>query len=125
MLFETVLILSVAFLGFLYFLAKNNKRERIDLLGKHVVITGGSSGIGYDLSLEAVKQGAHVTVIARNKDKLNKIKAVLEEIRQKSGTINSQIIQVESLDISKSFEETKAAFERVSSKSSKLIREKI
>ncbi|RNA05929.1 3-ketodihydrosphingosine reductase [Brachionus plicatilis] len=114
MLFETVLILSVAFLGFLYFLAKNNKRERIDLLGKHVVITGGSSGIGYDLSLEAVKQGAHVTVIARNKDKLNKIKAVLEEIRQKSGTINSQIIQVESLDISKSFEETKAAFERLS-----------
>lgn len=113
MLFEIASILVLLVIGFLYFLAKNNKRERIDLIGKHVVITGGSSGIGYDLSVEAVKQGAHVTVIARNKERLNRVKTILEELRQKAGTVNNQIIQIESIDISKSFEETKALFEKV------------
>ena len=32
-----------------------------------VVISGGSSGIGFDLSMEAFSQGAHVSIIARNK----------------------------------------------------------
>lgn len=51
----------------LYFVTSKNKRERIDFHGKHVVVTGGSSGIGYDLCIEAFKQGAHVSIIARNK----------------------------------------------------------
>ena len=51
----------------IFYIAKKNKREKIDFHGKHVIITGGSSGIGFDLSVEAFKQGAHVSVIARNK----------------------------------------------------------
>ena len=51
----------------LYYITLKNKREKIDFQGKHVVITGGSSGIGFDLCIEAFKQGAHVSVIARNK----------------------------------------------------------
>lgn len=38
---------------------------------KHVVITGGSSGIGKALAIEAVKRGAHVTILARDISKLN------------------------------------------------------
>lgn len=113
MFFEIILILFALVIGAVYFLALQNKREKIDFHGKHVVITGGSSGIGYDLSVEAVKQGANVSVIARNKQRLNEIKIVLEDLRSKAGTNNSQIIQVESCDISKSFEETKAVFEKV------------
>lgn len=50
-----------------WFVTSKNKREKIDFHGKHVVITGGSMGIGYDISVEAFKQGAHVSIIARNK----------------------------------------------------------
>jgi 3-dehydrosphinganine reductase len=50
-----------------YFVASKNKRERIDLRGKHVVVTGGSMGIGLDIAIEAFKQGAHVSIIARNR----------------------------------------------------------
>ncbi|CAF0809102.1 unnamed protein product [Brachionus calyciflorus] len=113
MFFEITCILAAIVIGALYFLTKQNKREKIDFHGKHVVITGGSSGIGYDLSIEAARQGAHVSVIARNRDKLNEVKKVLEDIRKKAGTEDSQIIQIESVDISKSFEDTKAAFERL------------
>ena len=58
--------LSVIGLG-LYFVISKNKRERIDLHGKHMVITGGSSGIGWELCIESFKQGAHVSIMARDK----------------------------------------------------------
>ncbi|HEX8676243.1 MAG TPA: SDR family NAD(P)-dependent oxidoreductase, partial [Segetibacter sp.] len=35
-----------------------------------VVITGGSSGIGFALAKEFIKQNAHVTIISRDKNKL-------------------------------------------------------
>ena len=43
----------------------------MDLTGKHIVITGASSGIGRAASIQASKLGAHVTLIARNEEKLN------------------------------------------------------
>ena len=67
MLLEIVLG-AVGVLGLaLYFIVLKNKRDKIDLHGKHVVVTGGSSGIGRDLCIEAFKQGAHVSILARNK----------------------------------------------------------
>ena len=111
----TILVVSGIVFG-VYFVASRNKRERIDFHGKHVVITGGSQGIGFELSLEVFRQGAHVTIIARNQAKLNEIKCELESIQKKNPTLGSQIIQVESLDISKSYEETQNVFDRVVSK---------
>lgn len=40
--------------------------------GKHVLITGGSSGIGLAIAKEALSQGAFLTLIARNSAKLEK-----------------------------------------------------
>ena len=37
---------------------------------KHVVVTGGSSGIGKCVAILAAKYGAHVTIIARDVQKL-------------------------------------------------------
>jgi len=45
-----------------------------DLRGKHVLITGGSKGIGYSMALLAVESGANLTIIARDSDALQKAK---------------------------------------------------
>lgn len=51
-------------------------KSRTNYDGKHIVITGGSEGIGRSLALEFSKSSAHVTVIARTEQKL--ADAVLE-----------------------------------------------
>ena len=42
------------------------------LKGKHAIITGGSSGIGYAIARKFIESGAIVTIIARNSDKTKK-----------------------------------------------------
>lgn len=42
------------------------KKPRKSILGKHVLVTGGSSGIGLWVAINAAKLGAHVTLVARN-----------------------------------------------------------
>jgi 3-dehydrosphinganine reductase len=107
-----ILVLGLILLG-VYFVIKQNKRERIDFHGKHVVITGGTQGIGYELTLEAFRQGAHVSVLARNLARLNEVKAELEAIKQQNPTMGSQTIQVESIDISRNCDETRKVFDKV------------
>ncbi|CAG9855536.1 unnamed protein product [Phyllotreta striolata] len=64
--------------------------------GKHVVIIGGSSGIGRSTARVAAKTGAHVTIMARNKDKLEETKKYLNsQLRS-----NEQIITTVSVDVS-------------------------
>ena len=68
MLFEVICLFTLLVACLLFYITSlNNKKEHITLSGKHVVVTGGSSGIGYDLSMEAFAQGANVSIIARNK----------------------------------------------------------
>ena len=43
----------------------------LNLSGKKVAITGGSSGIGYDLAIAYAKENCKVAVCGRNMDKLN------------------------------------------------------
>ena len=45
---------------------------------KVIIVTGASSGIGKATAIEAAKQGANVVVAARNLEKLNNIKKVIE-----------------------------------------------
>ncbi|XP_015126637.1 3-ketodihydrosphingosine reductase [Diachasma alloeum] len=64
--------------------------------GKHVVITGGSSGIGRSVALLAAKNGAHVTIIARNTKKLE---ATRNELLMASKNRDTQKHEILSLDI--------------------------
>ncbi|GEP78465.1 SDR family oxidoreductase [Staphylococcus carnosus] len=43
-----------------------------NLIGKHFVITGGTSGLGYAITNAVLKKGAYVTLLVRNIDKFNK-----------------------------------------------------
>lgn len=67
-------LLGAAGIGFGVWLALlkvvTPKVPLISLEGAHVLVTGGSSGIGLALGIRLAKQGAHVTIIARDVKKL-------------------------------------------------------
>ncbi|KAJ3493898.1 hypothetical protein NLJ89_g10916 [Agrocybe chaxingu] len=46
--------------------------------GKHVYITGGSTGLGLSLAQLLTRKGAHVSIVARSKEKLDTAFALLE-----------------------------------------------
>lgn len=69
--------------------------RKVSLRGKHVVVTGGSSGIGKAIAILAAKQGAHVTILARNIDKLVEAQ---KEIQKYAVDEEQQIVKV-SVDI--------------------------
>ena len=50
----------------------------MDIAGKHVVVTGGSRGIGERLAREFAARGGHVTLVARNVDALNRVAADID-----------------------------------------------
>ncbi|PNH04648.1 3-ketodihydrosphingosine reductase [Tetrabaena socialis] len=58
----------------------------MDLTDKHVLITGGSAGIGMALAQEVVKRKGNVTIVARTVARLIDAKTQLEEQAQKLGT---------------------------------------
>src|SRR5436309_1966271 len=66
---------------------------------QHAIITGGSSGIGKAIADILMREGAHVSLIARDPDKLAASKGELEALR----TRPDQQVAVFSADVS--FEE--------------------
>ncbi|KAF4618821.1 hypothetical protein D9613_010085 [Agrocybe pediades] len=63
--------------------------------GKHVYIPGGSSGLGLSLAEIMAQNGAHVSIVARNRKKLDDAMALIEKSR-----INpAQIFQAYSLPL--------------------------
>lgn len=50
-------------------------RERDGVAGQHVLITGGSEGVGLELARECVRRGARVTLVARTLSKLETARA--------------------------------------------------
>lgn len=67
-------------------------------VGTHVVISGGSKGIGKSLGKRFAELGAHVTIIARNEAALQ---AAKEEIEKHRRNINVQKVRTVSLDLTK------------------------
>uniref|UniRef100_A0A0K8WJU8 3-dehydrosphinganine reductase n=2 Tax=Bactrocera latifrons TaxID=174628 RepID=A0A0K8WJU8_BACLA len=76
------------------------KRPKM-LVGRHVVITGGSRGIGLCLAVECAMKGANVTVIARDQKLLSGAVALMEVIRQ----VPDQKFQYRCLDIALNYDD--------------------
>lgn len=72
-------------------------KRRMNYDGAHIMITGGSSGIGLALAKEYVVKGAHVTLIARDVSKLRQAISSLEKIAPRN---ESRILSFLSLDLS-------------------------
>lgn len=66
------------------------------LKNRHVLITGGSKGIGLELAKIAVQNAAHVTIVARDKNCLDAAKNELEKFKSNP---NEQNILTYSLDV--------------------------
>ena len=63
---------------------------------QHVIITGGSSGIGKATALLLASEGAHISIIARNLAKLSAAKAEIEQAR----AATTQRVSTYSADVS-------------------------
>uniref|UniRef100_A0A1B6CKZ1 3-dehydrosphinganine reductase n=2 Tax=Clastoptera arizonana TaxID=38151 RepID=A0A1B6CKZ1_9HEMI len=66
-------------------------KRKVAFSKRHVLITGGSSGIGKSMALEAARRGSNVTIIARD---ANKLKSAKEEIIK---ACDSQLQRVKTL----------------------------
>lgn len=55
---------------------------RLRLQNKHVIVTGGSYGLGLELSKLLAKKGAHVTIIARDAKKLDEAAKAVRAVTQ-------------------------------------------
>ncbi|GAA4399159.1 SDR family oxidoreductase [Tsukamurella soli] len=59
--------------------ARNRRDDpRGPLVGKHILITGGSAGIGREAARQCVQAGAHVFILARKPDELAEAAAAIE-----------------------------------------------
>ncbi|KAL6756422.1 hypothetical protein V8C86DRAFT_71749 [Haematococcus lacustris] len=67
---------------------------RIPLAGKHVFITGGSTGIGLALAREFVSKSCNVTIVARNPSKLE---AAASELREYAKACQQEAAPVSSV----------------------------
>ena len=55
------------------------KINEYDVRNKSVLITGGSRGLGLELAREFARQGAHITICARDAEELNKASNILSD----------------------------------------------
>ena len=98
-------------LGLLWFLIP--KAPSFNLTGRHVMITGGSSGIGRAAAIQFAEEGEVevITLVARNMDRLNSTKSEIQEIWNKNGKQGGKQVFVMSLDVSSKFDDINEAFE--------------
>ncbi|KAI0689747.1 oxidoreductase [Cytidiella melzeri] len=58
------------------------RKTKWDPNGKHCYVTGGTAGLGLSLAVLLAKRGAHVSIVARNQERLDSALKELEAARQ-------------------------------------------
>ncbi len=67
------------------------------LEGKVAIVTGASSGLGVQFATALAKQGADVALLARRMEKLEKVKADLEELGVKALAVQCDVTDVQQI----------------------------
>ncbi|KAI9817370.1 MAG: hypothetical protein M1832_004677 [Thelocarpon impressellum] len=76
------------------------RRSHFDVKGQLVIIAGGSKGLGRELALRLVGEGAHVTILARGREKLEETRQDI--LRQRKH--ENQTVAAHAIDLSDSVE---------------------
>lgn len=98
-----IIILVAAHIGIYTWIRKKPKKS---IENRHVIVTGGSSGIGLWIAIHCTKLGANVTIVARNVTNLEAAHKQISEHRVNE----QQKIQYKSLDLSKGYGEIEECF---------------
>ncbi|XP_005103655.1 3-ketodihydrosphingosine reductase [Aplysia californica] len=107
MWFWIALAIFIVFIIVLYLLSPLISPKPIDLQNAHVMITGGSSGIGKALACQAVRTGARVTLVARDQVKLDQAQSEVALLAPGE----EKIVQTVSVDLSADYDSVKKKFE--------------
>ncbi|KAF6088185.1 3-ketodihydrosphingosine reductase [Phyllostomus discolor] len=102
----------VAFVLLLYMLSPLISPKPLALPGAHVVVTGGSSGIGKCIAIECYKQGAFITLVARNEDRLLQAKKEIE----KHSINDKQVVLCISVDVSQDYSQVENVIKQAQEK---------
>ncbi|KAL7033997.1 hypothetical protein ACKWTF_007809 [Chironomus riparius] len=109
--FEVIMII-IAVIVFHVLIFRWLTRKSKDIYGKHVCITGGSSGIGLWVAINAAKKGADITIVARNIKILEKAVNVIKE----NCVRNDQRIEYYSLDVASGHKNIQTSFKEIEEK---------
>ncbi|XP_048378616.1 3-ketodihydrosphingosine reductase isoform X2 [Stegostoma tigrinum] len=102
----------VAFVLLLYMVSPLISPKPLKLNGSHVVVTGGSSGIGKCIAIECFKRGAFITLVARDEGKLLRAKKEIE----KHSINDKQVVLCISVDVSKDYGQVQSVIKQAQEK---------
>ncbi|KAG9479436.1 hypothetical protein GDO78_012880 [Eleutherodactylus coqui] len=102
----------VAFVLLLYMVSPLISPKPLKLAGAHVVVTGGSSGIGKCIAIECFKQAAFITLVARDESKLVQAKKEIE----KYAINDKQVVLCISVDVSKDYRQVENVIKQAQEK---------
>ncbi|XP_060900724.1 3-ketodihydrosphingosine reductase [Labrus mixtus] len=102
----------VAFVLLLYMISPLISPKPLKLNGAHVVVTGGSSGIGKSIAVECYKQGAFITLVARDEAKLLQAKKEVE----KFAINDKQVVLCISVDVSSDYSQVESVIKQAQEK---------
>uniref|UniRef100_A0A8D3DXH9 3-dehydrosphinganine reductase n=1 Tax=Scophthalmus maximus TaxID=52904 RepID=A0A8D3DXH9_SCOMX len=102
----------VAFVLLLYMISPLISPKPLKLNGAHVVVTGGSSGIGKSIAVECYRQGAFITLVARNEAKLLQAKKEVE----KFAINDKQVVLCISVDVSSDYSQVESVIKQAQEK---------
>ncbi|XP_060784315.1 3-ketodihydrosphingosine reductase [Neoarius graeffei] len=107
-----MILVFAAFILFLYMISPLISPKPLKLNGAHVVVTGGSSGIGKCVAMECYKQGAFITLVARDEGKLVQAKKEVE----KCAVNDKQVVLCISVDVSKDYSQVESVLKQAQEK---------
>ncbi|XP_073347163.1 3-dehydrosphinganine reductase [Pagrus major] len=102
----------VAFVLLLYMISPLISPKPLKLNGAHVVVTGGSSGIGKCIAVECYRQGAFITLVARDEAKLLQAKKEVE----KFAINDKQVVLCISVDVSSDYSQVESVIKQAQEK---------